>query len=83
VHQVTRNQSCVSSGKSSAWLPVPADRPERDNSAMGRSSAGPRPHVAMLIADGNLMAPDGIGRARAGLSLPRFLSTKQHQQPKD
>jgi len=43
LHQVTRVMPGVSSAKSSAWLAVPAVRPARENYAMGRNAAGPRP----------------------------------------
>jgi hypothetical protein len=76
--QVTRNQSGVSSGPSPAWHPVPADRPARDNSAMGRNAAGPRPHVAMLDADGPLSGSDDIRLARSGLAMGRFLVHQRH-----
>ena len=80
VPQVTRIKPGVSSAKSSAWLAVPADRPARDNSAMGRSAAGPRPHVAMLNANGNLSGSDCIRLARLWLAMPRFLAHQLHQQ---
>jgi hypothetical protein len=59
--QVTRNQPGVSCPQSSAWRGLPADRPARDNSAMGRSAAGPRPHVAMLNATETSTAPTASG----------------------
>jgi hypothetical protein len=76
--QVTRNQSGVSSGQSPAWHPVPADRPARDNSAMGRHAAGPRPHVAMLDAHGPLSGSDDMRLAPERASYTRFLVHQRH-----
>jgi hypothetical protein len=75
LHQVTRVMPGVSSAKSSAWLAVPADRPARDNSAMGRYSAGPRPNVAMLNVNGNLSGSDCIRLARLWLAMSPFPSS--------
>src|SRR5215472_12431161 len=75
LHQVTRVMPGVSSAKSSAWLAVPADRPARGDSAMGRYAAGPRPHVAMLNANGNLSGSDAIRLARLWRAMPPFPSS--------
>jgi len=80
MHQVTRVMPGVSSAKSSAWLAVPAVRPAREDSAMGRYAAGPRPHVAMLNAHGNLSGSDAIRLARLWRALPRFLVHQRHHQ---
>jgi hypothetical protein len=76
--QVTRNQPGVSSGQSPAWHPVPADRPARDNSAMGRHAAGPRPHVAMLDAHGPLSGSDDMRLAPERASYAGFLVHQRH-----
>ena len=75
LHQVTRVMPGVSSAKSSAWLAVPAVRPAREDSAMGRNAAGPRPHVAMLNANGNLSGSDAIRLARLWRAMPPFPSS--------
>src|SRR5262249_5241918 len=79
LHQETRVMPGVSSAKSSAWLAVPADRPARVDYAMGRNTAGPRPHVAMLDANGNLSGSDAIRLARLWRAMPRFLVHQRHQ----
>jgi hypothetical protein len=81
--QVTRNQSGVSSGQSrqhgTRFLPTV---PARDNSAMGRRAAGPRPHVAMLDAHGPLSGSDDMRLAPQRASYARFLVHQRHLRGK-